>query len=98
MLDRRGELAMLRAVGFERNWLKRMIFYEHAAIFSAGLVIGLLSALVAVGPVLISVAAQVPYRSLALTIAAILLSGMLWIWLAATLAMKGQMLEALRNE
>ena len=98
VLDRRGELAMLRAVGFERNWLTRMIFYEHTAMFSAGLVIGLVSGLVAVGPVLISAGAQVPYLSVALTIAAILLSGMLWIWLAATLAMKGEMLGALRNE
>ena len=98
VLDRRGELAMLRAVGFERNWLKRMVFYEHTAMFSAGLVIGLVSALVAVAPAMISTGAQVPYLSLALMIAAILLSGMLWIWLAATLAMKGEMLGALRNE
>ena len=98
VLDRRGELAMLRAVGFERNWLKRMIFYEHTAMFSAGLVIGLVSGLVAVGPVLISGGAKVPYLSVSLTIAAILLSGMLWIWLASTLAMKGEMLGALRNE
>ena len=98
VLDRRGELAMLRAVGFERNWLKRMIFYEHTAMFSAGLVIGLVSGLVAVGPVLISTGSQVPYLSVALTIAAILMSGMLWIWLAATLGMKGEMLGALRNE
>ncbi len=98
VLDRRGELAMLRAVGFERNWLKRMIFYEHTAMFSAGVIIGLVAGLVAVGPVLISAGDQVPYLSLALTIAAILLSGLLWIWLAATLAMKGEMLGALRNE
>ena len=52
----------------------------------------------AVGPVLISGGTEVPYLSLTLTIAAILLSGMLWIWLAATLAMKGEMLQALRNE
>lgn len=97
-LDRRGELAMLRAVGFEVKSLKRMVFYEHGAMFSAGLLMGLASALLAVAPVLISPGRQFPHLSLFLTVAAILASGIIWIYLAATLAMKGPMLQALRNE
>ena len=50
MLERRGELAMLRAVGFDRGRLKRMVFHEHWGLMLAGLVCGVLAAVVAVVP------------------------------------------------
>jgi len=98
VLDRRGELAMLRAVGFDKVALKRMVFYEHGALCLCGLACGVVAALVAVGPVLSSPAAQVPYLSLALIILAIGISAVVWIWLATAFALSGKLLEALRNE
>ena len=98
MLDRRGELAMLQAVGFNKVALKRMVFYEHWGLMLSGVVCGVIAALVAVGPVLKSPGGQVPYRSLIMTIAAIGVSGAVWIWIATVFALAGKMLEALRNE
>ena len=98
MLERRGELAMLRAVGFDKAALKMMVFYEHAGLALCGLACGVVAALVAVGPALKSPGAQVHYLSLGLTIVAIGISGVVWIWIATTLALRGGMLEALRNE
>jgi putative ABC transport system permease protein len=98
MLERRGELAMLRAVGFGRGRLKRMVFYEHWGLMLAGLVCGVISALVAVIPALQSPGGQVPYGSLAVTVAGIALSGAVWVWIAGTLALRGGLLDALRNE
>jgi ABC-type lipoprotein release transport system permease subunit len=98
VLDRRGELAMLRAVGFNKVALKRMVFYEHGALCLCGLVCGVVAALVAVGPALSSPAAQVPYLSLAMIILAIGISGVVWIWMATAFALSGRLLEALRNE
>jgi putative ABC transport system permease protein len=98
VLDRRGELAMLRAVGFDRNTLKRMVFYEHAGLMLTGLFFGTAAALVAVIPVLKEPGAQVPYLALILTITAIALSGIIWIWLGTSLALSGKVLDALRNE
>lgn len=98
VLDRRSELAMLRAVGFDRASLKRMIFYEHSGLMIGGLACGIVAALVAVGPALKSPGAQVPYFSLIITIAAITVSGLVWIRVAAAFALSGRMLEALRNE
>jgi putative ABC transport system permease protein len=98
VLDRRGELAMLRAVGFERRALRKMVFQEHCGLMLFGLVCGVAAALVAVGPALKSPGADIGYFSLALTIAAIGISGMIWIWLATAFALSGGMLEALRNE
>lgn len=98
VLDRRGELAMLRAVGFEKRALRKMVFQEHCGLMLFGLVCGVAAALVAVAPALKSPGADVGYFSLGLTIAAIGISGMIWIWLATAFALSGGMLEALRNE
>ncbi len=98
VLDRRGELAMLWAVGFDKRSLKRMVLYEHSGLMIGGLAVGLVAALAAVGPVLISGAGDVPYLSLIATAGAILLSGIVWIWLAVVIALAGDILQALRNE
>jgi len=98
MLERRNELAMLRAVGFNKAALKRMVLYEHSGLMLAGLVCGVAAALVAAGPELRSPGSAVPFLSLVLTIAAIAISGVVWIWIATVFALSGNMLDALRNE
>jgi len=100
MLERRNELAMLRAVGFNKAALKRMVFYEHSGLMLAGLTCGVIAALTAVAPALKApgAASHGGYLSLALTVAAIALSGVLWIWIATTAALSGKMLDALRSE
>jgi len=98
MLERRGELAMLRAVGFGRGRLKRMVFYEHWGLLLAGLACGVISAMVAVIPAVQSPGGQIPYVSLLVTVAGIALSGAVWVWWAGTLALRGRLLDALRHE
>jgi len=98
VLERRGELAMLQAVGFGKAELKRMVFYEHGGLLIGGLACGIIAAMVAVSPALKSPGAQVPYFSLVLTIAAIAISGVVWIWIATAFALSGKMIDALRNE
>jgi len=98
VLERRGELAMLRAVGLSRESLKQAVFYEHLGLMLCGLVCGVVAALVAVCPALKSPRAQVPYFSLMITVAAIAISGLLWIRIATAFALSGKLLDALRNE
>jgi len=98
VLERRGELAMLRAVGFSKDALKQVVFYEHLGLMLCGLVCGVVAALVAVSPALKSPGANVPYYSLTITFAVIAISGLLWIWIATTFALSGKLLDALRNE
>jgi hypothetical protein len=98
VLERRGELAMLRAVGLSRESLKQAVFYEHLGLMLCGLVCGVVAALVAVCPALKSPGAQVPYFSLTITVAAIAISGLLWIRIATAFALSGKLLDALRNE
>jgi len=98
MLERRNELAMLQAVGFNKALLRRMVFCEHSGLLLAGLVCGTVAALVAASPALRSPGVSVPYVSLVLTLGGIALSGMIWVRVATTLALSGRMLDALRNE
>ncbi len=98
VLERRGELALLLAVGFRKGALRRLVLSEHGALLVAGLGVGLVAALVAVLPALISPGTEIPYLSLSLTLGAILVSGIFWTYLAARAALRGKLLEALRNE
>ncbi len=98
VLERRGELAVLLAIGFRRKELLRLILSEHLALLGVGLAIALVAALVAVLPAILSPGNQLPYGSLAVTLAAVLLNGLFWTWLATRYATRGNLLMALRSE
>jgi len=98
VLERRGELGLLMAVGFRRRALQRLVLSEHGALLGLGLSIGIIAASVAVLPAVLSPGTQLPYVSLALTLAAVLVNGLFWTWLATGYALRGDLLAALRNE
>ena len=50
VLERRKELALLSAVGFQRGSIHALVLYENLGLLIVGLAVGLGSALVAVGP------------------------------------------------
>ena len=98
ILERRGELGLLLAVGFRRRQLYSLLLAEHGALLGLGLGIGVVAAAVAVLPALISPATELPYGSLSLTLAAICGNGLIWTWFATRSALRGDLLQCLRNE
>lgn len=98
VLERRGELALLRAVGFRVSALHWLVFAEHALLLSLGLAVGVVSALIAVLPAVRSPGTQIPVASLAITLMAILASGFVWVAGATAMALRGPLLAALRDE
>jgi ABC-type antimicrobial peptide transport system permease subunit len=98
ILERRGELGLLVAVGFRRRTLAAMALSEHGALLALGLGIGIAAAAVAVLPSLLTPGASVPYKSLALTLGGVLLNGALWTWLATAWSLRGNLVATLRNE
>ncbi len=98
VLERRGELGLLLAVGFRRGRLQKLILAEHGALLGVGLAIGIGSAAVAVLPALVSPEGHLPYASLATTLTAVLLNGAFWTWVAIGWAVRGDLLQSLRNE
>jgi len=97
-MERRGELAVLWAVGFENSAIRGMLLTEHAGLLVMGAFCGLGAAVLAAGPVIRSAGGQLPYGSLGATVLAMLVLGMLWIALAGLLALRGERLGALRSE
>jgi ABC-type antimicrobial peptide transport system permease subunit len=98
VFERRGELGLLLAVGFQRRALQKLVLVEHGALLATGIAIGVVSAAVVVLPALVSPGAPLPYGSLAVTLGAVCLNGLIWTWLATRFALRGDLLEALRNE
>ena len=98
VLERRGELGLLVALGFRRRALRRLVLSEHSALLGLGLGIGIVAASVAVLPAILSPGTQLPYVSLGVTLVAVLVNGVLWTRLASSYALRGNLLEALRNE
>jgi len=98
VLERRGELALMRAVGWRRRRLHRLLLVEHWGLLAMGLACGVVSAGLAVAPVIARAGSPVPYLSLAGTLLAVGAGGLLWTYLATRAALRGPLLEALRNE
>jgi len=98
VLERRGELALLQAVGFSRRLLQWLILSEHGGLLLLGLAVGVVAALVAILPELLAPGAPTHWLSVGITLAALLANGFLWTWLATWLAARGDLLPALRNE
>ncbi len=98
VLERRGELGLMLAVGFRRRELQRMILVEHLFLLLLGLGLGLVTAVIAILPAVLSPGGEIPWRSLPLTLVGVLLNGLVWTWLATRVALRGELLATLRNE
>jgi hypothetical protein len=98
VLERRGELAVLRAVGFSRPMLRQLIFTEHSLLLAGGFLVGTVAAFFAILPMWLTAQNEIPFFFILLTLLAIVFSGIAWTWAATQLAFRGNLLTAIRNE
>jgi len=98
VFERRGELALMRSLGFRRWSLAWMVLTENAVMLLAGLGIGVLSAVLAIMPHLASKPSAIPWTSLGVTLAAILLTGTAAGAVAVASTLRSPLLPALRTE
>jgi hypothetical protein len=98
VLERRRELALLRAVGFRRATLGWLVLLENALLLFAGLGCGVIAAAVAVLPHLLSGSAAVPVQSLGVTLLTILVVGLLASLFAVRATLRAPLIAALRGQ
>jgi ABC-type antimicrobial peptide transport system permease subunit len=98
VLERRRELALLRAVGYEPRHVRLMILAETIFLLLAGLVAGVACALIAVIPAWLSHGGGGPGARLMLLVAAIAIAGVISAAAATRAAVSGRLLDALRAE
>jgi hypothetical protein len=98
VLERRRELALLRAVGYDARHVSVMMIAETGLLLGAGLAVGTGCALIAIAPAWIGRSGSAPGPGLVLLLAAILGAGLISAWGATRAALQGRVLEALRSE
>lgn len=98
MLDRKHELAVLKALGFTHKQLLRLVVLENFWLLLTGMVIGIFSALIGILPSLLSPAFQIPGYFLMVLVVSVFFSGSVWILLASHWAVKRDLGNELRND
>ena len=98
VLERRGEFAAMRAFGYRRKTLAFMLLIENGFLIVAGIIIGSVSALIAVAPQVFSTIALVPWNSLAVTLLIVLATGIFASLAAISAALRTPLLPALKSE
>lgn len=98
VLERRGELALMRAVGFRRRRLAGMVLLENTALLVGGLATGAFAAMIAILPQLAGRSASTPWLSLAGTLIAVLAVGLTAGLVAVRATLRAPLIPALREE
>ncbi|MBX3277458.1 MAG: FtsX-like permease family protein [Acidobacteria bacterium] len=97
VIERRRELALLRAVGYPAPTFTIMVVAENALLLLCGLLTGYACAVLAIAPALATRGGFPPARSI-LLLAAVLVTGMLASLIAVRAARRAGLLSALRSE
>lgn len=98
VFERRRELALLRAVGYNSSHFAAMVITENVLMLCCGLAVGFVCAILAIAPVLFERGGQPPNLSLGLLLLAVLLSGAIASLIATLAALRSPLLPALRSE
>ncbi|MGC3966797.1 MAG: ABC transporter permease [Pirellulales bacterium] len=98
VLERRGELALMCAVGLSKSLLGRLVFWENLALLVGGLACGTLAAGVAVLPHALFGGASIPWLELAGTLGIVLIVGLLAGAVVVRSVLRMPILASLRGE
>jgi ABC-type antimicrobial peptide transport system permease subunit len=97
-LERRREFALLQAVGFGRRAIAGVVLAENLWMLAAGIVLGTVTALVAILPALSVRGGSFSPRSLALLLGAVTAAGVLSSLAATRAVFRSRLLDALHSE
>ncbi|HEU4507081.1 MAG TPA: FtsX-like permease family protein [Pyrinomonadaceae bacterium] len=98
VFERRKELALLRAVGYNSSHFAAMVITENVLMLLCGLAVGFICALLSIAPVLFERGGRLPNLSLGLLLLAVLVSGATASLVATLAALRSPLLPALRAE
>jgi len=98
VLERRGELALMRSTGFRQRRLALMVLLEHAILLMGGLATGIIASLVTVLPHMFSGGAAIPGSRLLFDLLIIVVVGLMAGFAAVVATLKAPMISALRGD
>ncbi|MDO8795574.1 MAG: ABC transporter permease [Vicinamibacterales bacterium] len=98
VLERRREIGLLKAVGFSHGDVRAMVLSESLALVGGGLLLGAVSAIVAVLPALRDRAQSMPIGALVVLLTAVAVTGIVASLFAVRIANSTPVLTALKSE
>lgn len=98
VLERRRELALLRAVGYTGGEIARLIVLENVLLLALGLAVGGACALLAVAPTVLAGGHPLPWLPMLSLLGIVFLTGLLASVLATRAALQAPLLASLRSE
>ena len=98
VLERRRELALMRAVGYNAGHLSLMVLAENTFLLFGGLLVGTGCALIAIAPALIERGGDMSMLSLAVLLFIVVAAGLTASIAATIAAIRSPLLSALRAE
>jgi putative ABC transport system permease protein len=99
ILERKQEIALLRAVGFSKRKIFNLLVSEYSALLAGGVLIGFITAVIAALPSFLSDNTEVSLINLAGIVGIILLNGAFWIaMLTWFFVQRKNLVVALKNE
>ena len=98
VLERRKELALLSAVGYNWYHLTWIIIAENLFLLSFGLINGLLSALLSIAPVFQTRGGDFPFSTIVALLGGVLLTGLVASLIATFSVTRKKLLPSLKSE
>ncbi len=98
MLERRGELALMQAIGWTKSKLLWLVSIENLMLLGVGLLLGTTFAVLAIGPSLLQATGPIAIGPVLLSLAATVVVGVCSILISTLLTTRGSMIGGLRSE
>ena len=97
VIERQREFGLMRAIGFSKSQLSKLVLHENAVLLWLGMGAGILSALFATLPHYFVGSASIPWVSLTVMLAAIIIVGLVAARIASQMINRLPLLESLRS-
>lgn len=98
VLERRRELALMRAIGYGRVGLVLLLMLQNGRLILRGIVVGALAGLIAAAPQWLRLLDRIPWPQIAVVLGLAILCGLLSCFVASVVAMRGRLIDGLRSE
>ena len=98
ILDRGQEIGILRAIGFRKSKVMKIITYEHLILLLIGTLTGAITAFIATLPSILSEFVQASWQTAAVIVLLILLNGLAWIYGITRNYLRKDLIVTLREE
>ncbi len=99
VMERSQEIALLKAVGYSRNEIRRLVVREYMFLLLMGIGTGFVTAIVATLPSILNSHTGTSFSSILIWLLVLVVNGWFWIHLVSRTALKNEAIySALRNE